>query len=168
MENVLITENRDGKLFEKKDFKYKNKSTGEVIEDSNYKFMLTQDVDVYNNGYINTATRVAFVPVSQKSFDSWRKRGLVQDGAIFPFNGKIVVKETLEPYVNKTTGQIQEPKKRGINGSVCYHFGEPIYRNSVFTMDMDEEDVFLKMDAAKAEMVADEPANDTDVDESAI
>jgi len=35
-------------------------------------------------------------------------------------------------------------------------------------MDMDEEDVFMKMDAEKVGMIADEPAEDTGVDENLI
>ena len=170
MENVLITENNDGKLYEKKDFTRTDKITGEVTQDCNYKFMLTQDVDVFNNGYINTTTRVAFVPVSQKSFDSWKKRGLLEDGTVFPFEGKIVVKETLKPYVNKNTGKVQEPKKRGVHGTICYHDGEPIFRNSTFTMDMEDEDVILAMDPEKIGLVADEPSEDEyeDADDSGV
>lgn len=93
------------------------------------------------------SVRTAFITLEQDYLDEFENQIIV--GEDFPSLGKIVVNETLTPYVFKSgpkKGQSQEPKTRGKNGSVMLHNGSPIYRNTFFTTNMDEADILLSAD----------------------
>ena len=143
---VLIAENsKTGQIVTPST--YVDKTTGE--EKSIYKLMVTQSSLTDNNGYINESKRTAFVTLDERSFNAFDKAGLLVDGAIFPITGKLVVEETLVPYIIKSgprKGQKQEPKRAGINGPVITHKGQPVYRNTNFTSDMSAQDVLLASD----------------------
>ena len=143
---VLIAENsKTGQVVMSSS--YVDKETGE--EKSIYKIMVTQTSFNVNNGYVNEAKRTAFITLDEKSFNAFDKAGILVDGAVLPIAGKLVVEETLVPYIIKSgprKGQKQEPKRAGINGAVITHQGQPVYRNTNFTTDMNAQDVLLASD----------------------
>ncbi|MGK0464805.1 hypothetical protein [Clostridium sp.] len=69
----------------------------------------------------------------------------INDGQAFPIDGKIVINETVTPYIKKN-GDTQDPKTRGAGGAVMTFNGQPIYRNSFFSENLDEKDLLLKAD----------------------
>lgn len=93
------------------------------------------------------AVRTAFITLEQDLMDYYE--GSLFHNQAFPTEGKIVINETLTPYIYKTgekKGQKQDPKTRGKGGAVITHGGKPVYRNSYFTTDMSEQDVLLSSD----------------------
>jgi len=93
------------------------------------------------------STRTAFITLEKDLMDYYE--GSLFHNTEFPTQGKIVVSETLVPYIYKSgekKGQKQDPKTRGKGGAVITHNGKPVYRNSYFTTDMSEQDVLLSSD----------------------
>ena len=56
-------------------------------------------------------------------------------------SGKIVVRESLEPF--NTNNPDRDLKIAGTTGIICCQDGQPIYRKTVFTADMNAEDVLV-------------------------
>jgi hypothetical protein len=56
-------------------------------------------------------------------------------------SGKIVVRESLEPF--NTNDPDRDLKIAGSTGIICCQDGQPIYRKTVFTADMNAEDVLV-------------------------
>lgn len=93
-------------------------------------------------GFIITNKRSAFVKLSIDQIEAFGG-SLVHNG-VFPIPGKISIYETLTPYVNKSTGKIQEPKRRSKDGEIVTYKGQNVYMNSEFTHDLSTPDVFLR------------------------
>lgn len=87
------------------------------------------------------STRTAFVTLEQDALDFLGND--LQEGKPFPIEGKICIEETLTPYVRKD-GSTQEPKINPTTKEVITYHGKPVYRNSFFTEDVNQSDVFLK------------------------
>lgn len=94
------------------------------------------------------ATRTAFITLEADAIE-FLGDSLVA-GKPFPIDGKIVIQETLEPYVKKN-GDTQEPKINPSSDEVITHMGAPVYRNMVFTENLDAQDVFLESDKDSVE-----------------
>jgi len=93
------------------------------------------------------STRTAFITLEKELMDYYE--GSLIHNQEFPTQGKIVINETLVPYIYKSgekKGQKQEAKTRGKGGAVITHNGKPVYRNSYFTTNMAEQDVLLTSD----------------------
>lgn len=90
------------------------------------------------------ATRTAFITLEEDALDFLE--GELKDGQPFPQEGKIVIEETLEPYIRKD-GTKQEPKINPTTEEVITYKGQPVYRNSYFTEDVNAQDIFLKESA---------------------
>src|SRR3990167_4303499 len=60
-------------------------------------------------------------------------------------NGKIIIVETLTPQFEG-----QEPKTAGADGDVIKHMGQPVYRGTILSGDLNAQDVLLKSDAVAA------------------
>lgn len=57
-------------------------------------------------------------------------------------DGKIVVREQTTPFVDET----RDVKVAGSTGVVCKVNGQPIYRKTFYTSNMDEQDIFVQHD----------------------
>ena len=86
-------------------------------------------------------TRTAFITLTQDALD-FLGDSLRADKP-FPVDGKIVIQETLEPYISKA-GKQQEPKINPSTKEVVTYHGQPVYRNMMFTEDLNAQDVFLR------------------------
>ena len=93
--------------------------------------------------------RIAYITLSWDNIEALSD--YLVDGAEFPCQGKIVIEETLTPYIYKSgdkEGTKQEPKKYPKShkkaGQVITYKGMPVYRNSYFTENLSEQDIFLK------------------------
>jgi hypothetical protein len=97
--------------------------------------------------------RTAFITLEEDALEFLA--GDLNDGADFPVAGKICIEETLTPYVRKD-GTKQEPKINPTTEEVITYNGQPVYRNSFFTEDINQADVFLK-ESASVEAGSDTP-----------
>ena len=66
-------------------------------------------------------------------------KGLLKDGQELPIKGKIIIRESFEPFYD---GQVM--KVNPSTGEVIHYLNKPVYRQSVFTSNMEEKDMFIK------------------------
>ena len=102
------------------------------------------------SGIGRVSKRVAFVTLEEEVVDLL-KPYLTNKGE-FPVEGKLVVTETVVPYIKKD-GTNQSPKIHGSTGEVMTYRGQPIYRNTDFSEDMSKQDVLLRDVAAGEDAV---------------
>lgn len=120
-----------------------DKETGEMREVASV--MLQQKSLTGLSRLARVSTRTAFITLELDALEMLQDE-LIAD-APFPFAGKIVIEETLTPYI-KSNGEPQDPKTKGKGGAVITYEGKPVYRNSKFTTDLSEQDVLLKESAS--------------------
>tara|TARA_R110000822_G_scaffold227017_2_gene359699 strand:- start:2680 stop:3162 length:483 start_codon:yes stop_codon:yes gene_type:complete len=101
------------------------------------------------------STRTAFITLESSAIDFLLETGSLQDGKPFPHAGKICIEETLTPYVKKD-GNTQDPKINPTTGQIITYQGKPVYRNSFFSEDVNQADVFLKESASVSVTSAEE------------
>lgn len=89
------------------------------------------------------STRTAFITLEEEALDFLMESGSLKNGHQFPIEGKICIEETLTPYVRKN-GTPQEAKINPSTGEIITYNGDPVYRNSFFTEDLNHSDVFLR------------------------
>ena len=120
-----------------------NKTTGEETQVGSVRIEST----AYTNwrGQVRTSKRTAFLSLNEDVLSSMEP--LLVDGGVFPMPGKIVVEETLTPYIKKN-GKPQEAKINPSTKEVITFQGQPVYRNSYFSTDLDAQDVLLKDNAS--------------------
>ena len=106
------------------------------------------------SGLGRVQTRTAFITLEQEALD-FLGDSLI-DGAILPVAGKIVIEETLTPYVRKD-GSKQEAKINPTTNQVITYQGQPVYRNTYFSEDVNAQDVFLRETPAMAGVSTDSP-----------
>ena len=139
---VLIAENSTtGKVCT--EFNYVDKVSKETK--TLYKLMVTQSSLTASNGIFRESKRTAFVTLDEKAYGMFERAGLLRDGAPLPLQGKLVITETLEPYMRKD-GTPQKPKINPTTQEVITHQGAPVYRNTEFTQDLNAVDTFLASD----------------------
>lgn len=146
-----------------------NKETGEVVtikeitdsrngEVREIGTIMVQSKSLTNfgGGIARVATRTAFVTMELEAIEFLG--AALKAGSVFPQAGKIVIKETLVPYIRKN-GTPQEPKMNPETKEIMLHNGQPIYRNVDFTDNLDAQDVFIvagnTLDTEDAEVVLD-------------
>ncbi len=123
-----------------------NKKTGEEREVGN--IMVKQNVISGLSGIGRVSKRVAFITLEREVVELLTP--MLAENAPFPVDGKLVVEETLVPYVKKD-GTLQTPKQHGETGEVMTYQGQPVYRNTFFTEIMSTQDVFLRDSASDEE-----------------
>lgn len=116
-----------------------NKSSGEEREVGT--IMVRQNAISGLAGIGRLSKRVAFITLEKDVVDILSP--LLADNAPFPVEGKLVVEETLTPYV-KSDGTLQTPKQNVQTGAVMTYQGQPVYRNTFFTEDVKVQDTFLR------------------------
>ena len=92
-------------------------------------------VEIYN-GWVRRKSKTAILPglVSDLKYLAWAEGEELE--------GKIVVKETLEPIIKDNLDY--GVKRAGQDGPICVFEDQPIYRRTYFTMDMEDEDVYIQ------------------------
>lgn len=91
------------------------------------------------------STRTAFITLEAEALEFLGAD--LQDGKEFPIEGKIVIEETLTPYIKKD-GSTQDAKiNPRTKEEITYH-GKPVYRNSFFSEDVNQSDTFLRENAS--------------------
>lgn len=136
-----------------------NKNTGLVLtpktitvngEEQSMLNVMVQQRSLSNlSGIGRVSKRVAFVLLPEEAVEMLGLDKLV-DGDAFPQEGKIVVHETTEPYTwtdKEGKKRTQEPKINPSTKEVLTHMGAPIYRNSIFTVDVNASDILLTADS---------------------
>jgi hypothetical protein len=99
------------------------------------------------------STRTAFITLEAEALEMLEDD--LQDGRVFPIDGKIVIEETLTPYIKKD-GSAQDAKiNPRTNEEITYH-GKPVYRNSFFSEDVNHADAFLKESASVPQVETEE------------
>jgi hypothetical protein len=88
------------------------------------------------NGWLRNEKRSALIKGFVKDLTALEKMTTLP--------GKIVIKETTEPAYDG-----QKPKINPSTQEVIKHGGKPIYRNSMFTQNMQEFDIILEADKVK-------------------
>jgi len=127
-----------------------SKSTGETREVGT--IMVRQDSISGLSGIGRISKRVAFITLEEEVCELLRP--MLLDNTPFPLEGKIVIEETLTPYI-KSDGTAQTPKTNPNTGEVITYQGSPVYRNSFFTEVMSTQDTYLR-DASDSEEEAPE------------
>lgn len=89
-----------------------------------------------SNGFVSSKRRTAFITLDSTALK--QLEGQIVGGKPFPTQGKIVVKETLEPQYEG-----HSPKMNPSTGEIIEINGYQIYRLTEFTSDMDAKDVFV-------------------------
>jgi hypothetical protein len=123
-----------------------NKSTGEEREVGTV--MVRQNAISGLSGIGRVSKRVAFITLESEVVELLTP--MLSANQPFPVEGKIVIEETLVPYV-KSDGTTQTPKTNPNTGEVITYQGSPVYRNSFFTEVMSTQDVFLRDSASDEE-----------------
>tara|TARA_R110000851_G_scaffold151564_1_gene292804 strand:+ start:124 stop:597 length:474 start_codon:yes stop_codon:yes gene_type:complete len=135
---VLVKENpNNGLLVTMKDAK---DASGKAIQLGTIR--VEQVVVSVTRGYVNVSKRSAFLTLREEQLSALAPL-LVKDGA-FPVPGKLVVTETLTPYVSKSTGKVQDPKMNPTTKQVITYQGQPVYMNTDFESNLNAQDTFLR------------------------
>lgn len=116
--------------------------TGLVItENTNNKdwgtVRLEQTTFIPSGHIVNKSTRVAFITGAKEVLEAME---LKADGD-YPIVGKLVVREQTKPFF-----QGQDPKLVPNTDVICKSEGQPIYRQTDFTSNMNEQDVLVLHD----------------------
>jgi hypothetical protein len=86
--------------------------------------------------------RTAFITLNEEALEF--VDDYLVDGGVWPQDGKLVIEETLKPWVSKDGKKRQEPKINPSTQEVITYQGKPVYRNTFFTTDLNAKDIFLK------------------------
>ena len=93
-----------------------------------------QEVESIVNGWLQSSTRGALIMGKPEQLESKFRENQV-------LTGKIVVRETLTPRYDG-----QSPKINPATGEILTKDGEPIYRNTMFTPSMNDQDELIEHD----------------------
>tara|TARA_B100000768_G_C11235725_1_gene357152 strand:+ start:122 stop:586 length:465 start_codon:yes stop_codon:yes gene_type:complete len=134
---TIIENSRTGNVVEMKTIT--DKETGEVREVGS---VMVQSKALSGLGRIGrVAKRTAYLTLEADALEFLGD--YLVNGAVLPIAGKIVIEETLKPYIRKN-GTPQEPKINPKTKAVITYHGKPVYRNSYFTEDLNAQDVLLR------------------------
>jgi len=84
-------------------------------------------------------TRIATIRLQVALAKSLVEKGLLKNGKELPIQGKIIIRESFEPFYEG-----QQVKINPSTGEVILYMKRPIYRQSIFTSNMNERDMFIK------------------------
>ena len=120
-----------------------NPETGELIKVGNNTdycgVKVTSSVLENDEGFWNMRTRVATIRLQVSLAKALMSKGLLKDGKELPIQGKIIIRESFEPFYAG-----QEPKMNPTTMNIVCFANRPVYRQSIFTSNMDERDMFIK------------------------
>jgi len=109
-----------------------------------------QEVKTFTNGFLNRTNRVAFIG---GRLEDLNEMGF-KDGQKLP--GKIVVKEQLEPFYEG-----QGPKINPETDEVLTQDDHPIYRNTYYTENMNDQDMLLSHDTVEETVDSEQEVHQT-------
>ncbi len=104
------------------------------------------------SGIGRVSKRTAFVTLGEDALE-FMADSLVE-GAEFPVAGRLVIEETLKGWVSKDGERSQDPKINPTTKDVITYKGQPVYRNTSFSEDVNAPDVFLKDSPAGSDSTA--------------
>ena len=120
-----------------------NPETGELVragKNPEYCSIRVQSSVLENDdGFWNMRTRSATIRLQVSLAKSLVEKGLLKDGKELPIQGKIIIRESFEPFYDG-----QQEKINPSTGEVILYMNRPIYRQSVFTSNLEERDMFIK------------------------
>ena len=121
----------------------KNVETGELFSIGNnpeYCSVRVESSVLENDeGFWMLKTRVAKIRMQVILANTMIAKGLLKDGFELPMKGKIIIRESFEP-----SYEGHQPKINPSTGEVILYMNRPIYRQSIFTSNMDEQDMLIK------------------------
>lgn len=95
-----------------------------------------------SNGWARSTKRSALIKGNYEALVTLVQNNNLRPGSELPMEGKIVIRETtVKAYEGQT------PKQAGTDGEILKFNGAPIYRETVFTSNLDEVDVLITHDA---------------------
>lgn len=94
-----------------------------------------EDVQINNGGWLKYATRSALI---KGKIEDLQKAKYTEGQEI---NGKIVIKESLKPFNPQIADK--DLKIAGNTGIVCRVEDQPIYRQTIFTQNLNEHDELI-------------------------
>jgi hypothetical protein len=92
-----------------------------------------------DEGFWNMKTRVGKIRLQVALAKALIANGLLKEGKELPVPGKIIVRESLEPFYDD-----QEPKVNPTTGELVLFLDRPVYRQTVFTSNLAAVDMFIK------------------------
>ena len=92
-----------------------------------------------DEGFWLLKTRSAKIRLQVELAKALMSRGMIKDGQELPLKGKIVVRESFEPFYDGQTVKINPS-----TGEAILYMDRPVYRQSIFTSNLDERDMFIK------------------------
>lgn len=110
-----------------------------------------------NNNMTVVSRRTAFITLTEQALEILAEN--IKAGEAYPISGKLVVRETLTK-----SYETQEPKTRGEGGDVITHGGQPVYRETFFSTNLQENDVLLTSDS-NVEVTENAPAETSNAPE---
>ena len=128
---VVVSHPETGKLITR----FKNEAGAEFG-----KIRLDQSELAISNGFSRFAKRSAFITVEGATADVLE--GMLVEGQPYPMAGKIVVTESTRPFYPG-----QEAKRKGKDGAIILSNGQPVYRDTEFTSDLNRGDIFITSDS---------------------
>ena len=96
--------------------------------------------------------RTAFITLQESVLERRMKEGsLVEFGPyiVAGKEGELLVQESTTPFYEG-----QEPKTAGKDGDIITHGGQPVYRNTIFSIDDNASDELLVSDSVNATVSA--------------
>ena len=92
-----------------------------------------------DEGFLVLKTRNAKIRLQVALAQTMMTKGLLKDGQELPIKGKIIIRESFDPFYDG-----QAVKINPSTGEVILYMNRPVYRQSIFTSNMDERDMFIK------------------------
>ena len=92
-----------------------------------------------DEGFWLLKTRSAKIRLQVELAKALSSKGVLKDGLELPIKGQIVVRESFEPFYS---GQAE--KINPSTSEVILYMNRPVYRQSVFTSNMNDKDMFIK------------------------
>ena len=121
----------------------KNPETGELFTIGNNKewcsIRVESSVLENDEGFWTIKTRNSKIRLQVELAKVMIAKGLLKDGLELPLKGKIIIRESFEPFYE---GQVM--KINPSTGEVIHFMNRQVYRQSIFTSNMDERDMFIK------------------------
>lgn len=103
------------------------------------KVRVDQHSPVINNGFLSFANRSAFITMDENT--AKKMESILKEEQPYPIEGKVVVRESLEPFYEN-----QEPKINPSKEEIITHLGAPVYRDTQFVFDLGAKDILLVSD----------------------
>lgn len=99
----------------------------------------SEGVQFAEGGWINNRVKSTLIKGRVVDLETWVKKTGIKVGSLL--SGKIVIRESLTPFFDG-----QEPKRAGQDGEILHKDGQPIYRNTEFTLQFDKQDELITHD----------------------